>query len=627
MRSLGFTLFLVLAAAAACVLAGWQWTQGNLDSIFGAPPTPVGERLYDSFSAAEVRHIRISTVDNAASFELTDEGWQALAPWNDRMDPRAATAIIGFTLGLRVEDSAPTDKIDRTATGLAETLVTIRLEGRGHQPLAKYQLGRASPWLAEFDEQPEPVPTVFIHPLDPNRKRHVYIATGDINPTFKDNLRFLRDHHPFYFNPIGLRKIAIRSPQGDLTLGRETPRSPWRIVKPLDLATDKAAIKALIEGLYELQAVKVSDREAVTLPDHDSVVKTAQIAIQSFGSEEETMLDIYPPAAPEATDVRAVVSDRPHTVFDLPVKPEPGLVSLADLPRTVNELRDPTLTRLHIASIGAISIEPATGPQITLDRKPPAPWMARVGETSFEANEENLFRLLKIVTERRAIGFESDAATDFTPWGLDRPVLKLRFLSIDNQALELRFGLDARGNCFVNRLGTPTVMRVDRSLLHEIPVRGYEWRHSRLWSLNRVHLIGLRRTAGDEPPLVLRYQFIDESWQAEQDGENLTGELDPARANYLLDSLEGVNVSRWLGTDEPDAAEALEHPVLTLTATEFSTDDEEEVTGVVDRTIRIAPADAGETPTSYFGKLDTEPNYFLLDRATFQRIATTPIDP
>ena len=34
-----------------CALAGWQWRQGNFDSIFGAPPTPVGQRIYASFTA------------------------------------------------------------------------------------------------------------------------------------------------------------------------------------------------------------------------------------------------------------------------------------------------------------------------------------------------------------------------------------------------------------------------------------------------------------------------------------------------------------------------------------------------------------------------------------------------
>ena len=65
----------------------------------------------------------------------------------------------------------------------------------------------------------------------------------------------------------GANQGAKTPPKRDAApLGREKPDSPWRVVKPLDLATDAAAIKLLIEGLYELQAIRVLDRAAVTLP-------------------------------------------------------------------------------------------------------------------------------------------------------------------------------------------------------------------------------------------------------------------------------------------------------------------------------------------------------------------------
>ena len=261
-------------------------------------------------------------------------------------------------------------------------------------------------------------------------------------------------------------------------------------------------------------------------------VKTGQIALVPFGSETETLLEIFPPESPEAHDVKATVSDRPDTVFDLPLKPEPGLVSLADLPLSVNELRDPTLTHLNIQSLRGISIQPATGTEIVISRNPPQPWMATIDGVSREANEENLYSLLKAVTTSRAIGFESDAATDFTPWGLNRPILTLRFLGQDNQGLELRFGIDGKGGFFVNRLGTPTVMRVDESLVSAIAVRPYEWRHSRLWSVDRVNLLAIERRPRRGRPADPEIQFIDESWQAERDGKDLTP-LARSRAGQL----------------------------------------------------------------------------------------------
>ena len=145
--------------------------------------------------------------------------------------------------------------------------------------------------------------------------------------------------------------------------------------------------------------------------------------------------------------------------------------------------------------------------------------------------------------------------------------------------------------------------------------------------MNRAHLIGIRRDTGDGEPLLLRYQFLDETWNAERDGKDLTGELDPTRANYLLGVLEGMNVSRWLGTEDDEAAGALKKPSLVLTVTEFVTDDDEEVTGVQDPTVSFAPSEAGDEPAFYFGKLDTEPHYFVIDRAMYRKISISPLDP
>jgi hypothetical protein len=625
MRSPALTLVLILLAALACAPAVWLWRQGNFDRVLGVPPTASGERLYDSFKPGDVKHILVASGSVNASFSLNPNGWQATAPWADRMDPRAALSIINFTLGMRVEDVAAADETTDSQTGLGESAVVIRLEDAQRRPLARYVLGRMTPWKAEVEGFDEPVPTVFVRTRDSHRRRHVYICTGDINPLFKDGLRFLRDHRPFYFNPTGLGKIRIRSQQGDLTLGRESADSPWRIVKPLDLPTDPVAVKALLEGLFELQAIRVSDR-AATAPAENGAVKAMQIALTPLGGENESVLEIHPPETPEAREAGATVSERPGIWFELPVKPEPGLVSLADLPLSMNELRDPTLTRLNIASLKAISIQPSTGKPILITREPPQPWMAVIDGVSREASEENLYALLKTVTTSRATGFESDAATDFTPWGLDRPVLVLRFLGIDNQVLELRFGLDIRGDLFVNRLGTPTVMRVDPALLSTIAVRPYEWRLSRLWSLDRYLLFSIERRIQDKPPLLLKYLFNDDAWQASIDGRNVDGELDSQRVNYMFSILEGLKVSRWLAVGDEKAAAALANPALVFNVVEKTTGDEGDSAVVTQRTLTLAPIREGSHAGYYAGRIDSEPHPFLIDAETYDKLATELLD-
>jgi len=628
MRSILFTLLLCLAAAAAVGLAAWRWAGNNFEALLGAPATAPGQQLFSNFKADEVKFIEVSQNGIAAKFSLGPQGWQADSPWADRMDPRAAGAIIGFTLGMKVEDFANTEEIDLEKSGLAKNGTNIKLMDSRRDRLAKYRLGRRTPWLAPAElENGEPVPTVFILVREGERENQVYSCTGDITPLFKDGLKFLRDHRPFYFNPVALQKIRIRSAEGEFTLGREAANKPWRLIKPLDLATDVEAVKSLISGIFELQALKLTDRATLTVPSKGPTTITTEIAISSFGSETETVLEIAPPEESESGSALATVSDRPETIFELPLKPGQGMISLANLSLTLNELRDSNLTNLNIASLRAIAIQPATGQEIMINRTPPQPWMATINGVPQEANEARLFALLKAVTDARASGFETDAATDFTPWGLDRPFLKLKFLGLDNQVLELAFGIDSRGDYFVNRKGSPSVMRVDPALISSIAVRPYEWRNSRLWSVDRNQLFALTISENAQEPLVLKYNFNEDTWAAAQAGQDITAALDPARATYLLGILEGLKISRWLAPNDDAANNALVAPVLSFTIVEKATDDFGDATGeLITRTVHLAPNVLTGKPNFYYGRVDSDANPFLLDQEIFNKLAIDLMD-
>jgi len=621
MRSTAVTLILILIALLTCGLAGWWLSDGDLKSLFAVPPTPPGERLYSSFKPEEVRSIQVSARGKDAEFVKTPNGWQVLAPWQDRMDPRAAVGIISFTLGMRVEDLAPTHEIPLRETGLSDDAIHIRLGGADGRALAKYRLGRRTPWMGTDAASGEPVPTLFVQPWDKNRKSHVFACTGDILPLFKNNLKFLRDHHPFFFHPSTLCKIRIRSPEGELTLGRDTPKNAWHIVKPLDLRTDATAIKKLIEGLHNLQAVAINDATA-TPPATGAATASKQIALTQFGSEAEIVLEIQPPESPAAREVSATVSDRPGTVFRLPLKPERDLVSLADIPLAVNDLRDPTLTNLNLASLQAVSIQPSTGEEIFITREGPKLWNTMIDGRHRQANEVRLAELLKAMTTERAIGFESDAATDFTPWGLTRPFLKLSFIGQDSSTLTLRFGMDKHGTIFVNRLGTSSVMRVDKSLLSSIAIHPYEWRHSRLWSLSRADLLRIERSTPQQAALVLTYDDSnEEAWKATQAGKNVSDDINPARATYLLGALEGLEITRWLAPNDADASAALATPALTLLVEENKVNELSDITGVDKRELKFAPVPGTSPPRYYYGRLTSDNQPFLLDRATFEKLA------
>ena len=249
-------------------------------------------------------------------------------PWQDRMDPRASNAILQFTLGTRVEDIIPEGKLDTAKADLREGTIGVRIENRRGEELARYLLGRKTEWWHRDPETGEETPTVFIQPLEAGRKGFIYACTGDIHPIFKDGLRHLRDHHPFLFNPHLLESIRIQNGEGETLLTRTDDRSDpkkqnWRITKPLELSTDPAAVTKLINNLGNLRAVKVTDRSEVTLPD-DEAKGRRRIALRHVGQAEELILEILPPATPDADTVYATISDRPERVRTPPQAARPG---------------------------------------------------------------------------------------------------------------------------------------------------------------------------------------------------------------------------------------------------------------------------------------------------------------
>ncbi len=652
MRSLLFTILLLLTTLALGVVTLLQIREGNLNLLLGTPPVIIGEKIYPDFQPEAVTSITIRSVDQTAELIRTNDGWQVASPWKDRMDARAALAILTFANTATAQGSIPRDDIDPNLAGLGSSNVEITYKDATGQQLAYFRLGRRTPWqFLPEGENPQPTPTTYLLPLERGRKSHIYAATGDILPLFKERLSYLRDHRPFYFNPLNLQKIRIRTSQGELTLGCEKPGSPWRIIKPLDLPTNPETMKTLLEGLYELTAFKATDRAETTLTPTNPDSQNDQIALTSFGSETETVLDILPPETPDARETQATVSDRPNTLFTLPLKTEPSLISLSDLPLTVKDLRDPTLTNLNISSIRGIAIRTATTPVILISREPPAPWLATIQGEEQPANEQRLFDLLKAATETRALSFETDAAPeDLSPWGLDRPVLVLVFLAANNQTLTIRFGLDRNGSLFAKRDDNATIMRLDESFLTQIAVNPHEWRHARVWSLTRVDLTEIIRTDNISKPLTLSYDFHDDKWTAKQQGAaitidvtfvwkmrfmyrlkkqdtanntDVTSNLDQARANFVLDTLENLQATRWLSANDEDAIRALEKPALTFQITQNTVDDFGDITGSITKTLSLS---ADPTTRQIYGKISSDPSYFTLPPETFLKLQIPLLD-
>lgn len=635
MRSIPFTLLLLVATVAAGLLASLRLKEGSLDRLLGPQTAAVGDRLY-RFDPQKIHRIRLSGNGVKAECVFEKGIWRVVKPWPDRMDPAAADGILNFTLGTRVEDIIPEGKIDTAKVGLVEGTIGVRIEDKDGQPLATYLLGRKTEWLHRDPKTKEETPTVFLQPQDGEHGGHIYATTGDIHFLFRDGLRHLRDHHPLFFNPVALQSIRIQSAESEVVLSRTGGKSPWQITKPLELRTDEIAVKKLLTDLFLMRALKVADRSEVTLPA-DNVNGRQKIALKHFGQPEEVVMEIMPPATPEADTVFATVSDRPGSVFELRLKPLPptlaadgtpaanvpaeDLVSIAGLPDTVNELRDPRLTDFKVEDIEGILISPATSPEIALARPKGTRWQVRNSAGRLEPlNELTLYRLLKALTETKVAGFPSDAAVDLAPYGLDRPALKLSVVTTGDKRADLLFGQSRDGTWHVQHAGVPRVMKLDDSFINEIATNLWQWRQPDVWNVPSIDLAFIERAMEGHAPLQLGYDWGTETWTAQEGGTDRSAELIIERANRLLDPLLKFQCDTWLSPDDANARTALAKPAVRFTLGVRQRDADGNPAGIQRRELLLAPASDSPQNRLFYGRITGEPLPFFVNADTVSRL-------
>ena len=609
------------------VLVGILLSRGNLHQIFGVPPTPQGERLYTDFTPADITKINLSTNGVTAKFSRASGVWMMTEPAQDRMDPRWAKTLIDFSLATRATDVIPNEKIDETQAGLKDGMVYVRLADDEGKARAKYVIGRRTAWITTDAETEELVPTVFLQPRDRSRKSHIYACTGDIRPIFKDGLRYFRDHQPFLFAPSQLQKIHIKSDSSEFMLETTALGQPWRITKPQKLSTETEAVKSLIEkGLFSLRALRVLDKEKVTLPSIEDDM-FLRIAIQSFGQTEPVTLSVYPSADDKANTVYATVSDRPGTVFELPLRPYPDLVSLSELPLTnYNNLRAQNLTGFDHKKLQAITINTAKASPIQLSLPPRGSWRIQLDEaTSATLNEVTHYKFIKTITETKVAGFLTDnafltdEAKDFETYGLKSPLVSIQFRFKDQSNILLRIGKTNEG-VFTAHLNHPetlhTIVKLPDDFIARLPLRIKQWKDTRLLAIASIDFINLERNLINQPKLKLNFNYRDEAWESFLNDENTTGTLNIARANKLLETLGDLRVNSWLNSDDQDALNALATPALKLNILKHKLNEFGEHDGYQTHILEVTPVSTTGQSEFFYGRLSGEDDLFLLDRKT-----------
>ena len=635
---ISFTILLAAITISLCALAVLFTGEEYRHLLFGKPHAQVGEKLFDIKDLDAVRQITLTNSDgDAAHFQIDDNRWVATKPWQDRADPLYMKALMHFTALLKVEEVIPSDEIALSECGLEEGHIRVFMQAGDGSKVCEYMIGRQTAWhIPGDDEQKKVSPSIFIQLIESEQTNNVYVCSQDsadaIHHLFKNQFERFRDHHPFYFSPNYLDKLRIQSAQGEVILSRETLKSAWAISKPLELRPDPASLKNLFTDLAQLTALKVEDRENVTLPaGEDTTAQARELSIHFADKEEEITLRIYPPAEENDNTALATISDRPNAVFELPLTSEAALfneTSLGQLQLGVNDLRAKTMTHLNGPQLKTIIIRPEAKSPIMLQRTPKTTWRVLRRTGWKEANQEAIIDLMTAVTRDKVQKFVTDAATELAPYGLDQPFLQIAFISFENQSMRLAFGRDTDAqNLYAHIVGKPNIWQISPETFAKIAQNSWQWKTSHVWHVPQIDVTNITIEKKGQPSSELNYNHFTGLWTATQNGKTASASLNPNRADKFLGYLNSLTTQRWLGPLHNQAMQSLANPDITIKLTMRRFDNEGNDLSPMTKTLRVS-----QTPSGYinFGKVDSsiispetedELSYFLLTPESIQKLS------
>jgi hypothetical protein len=635
---ISFTILLAIITILLCALAVVFTDEDYRQILFGKPSAQAGEKLFNTATLDDVRKITLGNSDgDDAHFYVDDNRWMATRPWQDRADPLFMKALMHFTALLQVEEVIASDEITLSECGLEDGHIRVLMQNESGKNVCQYLIGRQAAWHLPSDgEDKKKSPSIFIQIPSSEQKNNIYVCSQEsanaIHQLFKNKFERFRDHHPFYFSPKYLDNVRVQSAQGEVVLSRENLQSAWAITKPLELRADPTSINSLFTDLAKLTALRVDDRENVTLPaGQDTTAQTQELSIRFADRGDEITLRIYPPAEDNNNTVLATVSNRPNAVFELPLTLEaalPNTTSLSQLQSGVNDLRAKTMTHLNGPQLKTIIIRPEAKSPIMLQRTPKTTWRVLRRTGWKEANQDSIINLMTAVTRDKVQKFVTDAATDLSIYGLDQPFLQIAFISFKNESMRLAFGRDAKDeNLYANIVGKPNIWQISSETLAKIAQNSWQWRTSHIWHIPKIDVTNISIQKKDQPSSELDYNHFTGTWTAIQNGKIASASLNPNRADKFLTYLDSLTTLRWLGPLHSQAMLSLANPDITIKVTMRRFDNEGNDLPPMIKTLKIS-----QTPGGYinFGKVDSssinpeqedEISYFLLSSENIKKLS------
>ena len=628
------TIFLILCTAS---LSYWLVVdirnnddrEPSLDANGAVIP---GKLLFDNPALLDRDSITISKKDFPEhSFKNTrNEIWKYTTPHNDRVSHSFYIPLLAFTTSAKVVEAIPLNEVNLSNYGLENNWIKVTVSDIHDNVAASYKIGMNSSWRHRVQAKDDKgqdvaqdIPCVYIIKEDAFADNMLYLvsdSTFKLRSLFANDFSGFRDHRPFALNLKFMEEISIKQSNKEIVIDHSRANAPWRISKPLDLATDSKALSKLFADISNLTAVKLHSTGSITLPQETDELK--EISIKNFDSEEKTILTIYPPIEGNANTTYATVSDR-NVILELPARPIKGFASSVDsIPSSVNELRSRNMLSLNRANVRGFIIRqntknpiiiarPAPGSNYELlsaDGKPQAP------------NEVSIANLIAVISKEPVKDFVTDAASDLSLYNFQNPALVIDILALSGRPQRLLFSRQGE-KIYAHLKDSTIVWEIDQESFLRIPRNESEWKSNNVWDLVKNDIIQFSIHQRGGKKVTVNYDYLADTSNAVIGDQDVTDKLNPIQAKFFINTNTQLNARRRLGPNNSQAIEALKKPIAQVTITSQLFNEFAMPSETLTHTLTIAkPSETAKRIAYYYAKSSNDPDYFTISPATYHQL-------
>jgi len=521
--------------------------------------------------------------------------WFITEPLQDRADPDQVDAVLK---GLRetawievIKDEEMGDD-EWKKTGLLRPTTRIKLTSLG-RTVSEAWIG--APAAMEG--------TTYVTTETENGGKVHRLARCAVTPLIRSLPNVWRDSKLLRFKPERVLRISLSSAGSLIEMARRPPDGRWALTKPFQTGGRDDAIENFLSTLLNLSVESVSDTELVSpVPDDLAVQDSIEVRLEMAGESEPLVVTLRRPEEGKKT-TEAKVSNRA-------AKFTANSDSLSDLLAQPNDLRDNHLARLKESEVTEITLESVSHPDVILQRQNESWFLSRHGKLE-PANSDRISILLEALNTHRIREFASDSASDLATYGLNRPFLSISWRLADKTSEKLHFGQDTESNVYAKLEKQSFVYKVAAVVLAAFPTDPVKWKglnplRFTLFALQRISLQG-----GAQPAVNLDFNQDTAQWSGSIAGQDITAAIDRVKADRLADALSKFRVQDW-AQDRSEAIKALVTPTLTLTVT-LGIPGEPNAP-LTQRTVSLAPTQAGADTAIYYGQLNGEPDVVFVTR-------------